>query len=163
GVFGFAVCVGAGSFTYVYFRNQRVPEAKRVLTEEHLRSLARQYLKLKMSDNGETDREGKPRIPVRFFARGGDAKEEDRELVARVESSKGYRAALKMVLEAVRKRATDIHLEPAKEEMTVRFRIDGILHASDPFSRAAGDGVVNIFKVLCNMDITEKRKPQDGA
>jgi type II secretory ATPase GspE/PulE/Tfp pilus assembly ATPase PilB-like protein len=163
GVFAFAVCVSAGSLTYVFLRNQRVPESKRVLTEDHFRQLARHYLKLRLGDDEETDREGKPRIPVRFFARGGDAKEEDRDLVARVESSKGYRAALKMVLEAVRKRATDIHLEPAREEMSVRFRIDGILHASDPFSRGAGDGVINIFKVLSNMDITEKRKPQDGG
>src|SRR5439155_3633741 len=58
---------------------------------------------------------------------------------------------------------TDIHLEPTKQEMTVRYRIDGILHATDPFSRAMGDAVLNIFKVLADLDITEKRKPQDGS
>ena len=47
--------------------------------------------------------------------------------------------------------------------MTVRFRIDGILHATNPFSRTMGESVVNIFKVLSAMDITEKRKPQDGS
>ena len=68
-----------------------------------------------------------------------------------------------MVYEAMQKRATDIHLEPTKEEMTVRFRIDGILHSADPFSRSMGDAVLNIFKVLADLDITEKRKPQDGS
>jgi type II secretory ATPase GspE/PulE/Tfp pilus assembly ATPase PilB-like protein len=68
-----------------------------------------------------------------------------------------------MVYEAIQLRATDIHMEPTKEEMQVRLRIDGILQSSDPFSRAMGDAVINIFKVLSNMDITEKRKPQDGS
>jgi type II secretory ATPase GspE/PulE/Tfp pilus assembly ATPase PilB-like protein len=68
-----------------------------------------------------------------------------------------------MVYEAIQKRVTDIHLEPTKDEMSVRFRIDGILQPSVPFSRHMGDSVINIVKVLCNMDITEKRKPQDGS
>jgi type II secretory ATPase GspE/PulE/Tfp pilus assembly ATPase PilB-like protein len=71
--------------------------------------------------------------------------------------------AKEMVWEAIHKRATDIHLEPTEEEMTVRFRVDGILHKADPFSRLMGDAVINIFKVLADLDITEKRKPQDGG
>jgi type II secretory ATPase GspE/PulE/Tfp pilus assembly ATPase PilB-like protein len=47
--------------------------------------------------------------------------------------------------------------------MAVRYRIDGILHAAEPFDRPTGDAVVNIFKVLAAMDISEKRKPQDGS
>ena len=72
-------------------------------------------------------------------------------------------AAKEMVYDAIQRRATDIHLEPTKEEMSVRFRIDGILHAAEPFSRPMGDAVINIFKVLGDLDITEKRKPQDGS
>jgi len=41
--------------------------------------------------------------------------------------------------------------------------IDGILHAAEPFDRPTGDAVVNVFKVLSAMDISEKRKPQDGS
>ena len=47
--------------------------------------------------------------------------------------------------------------------MTVRFRIDGILQPAGPFDRDEGDAVLNIFKVLADMDITEKRKAQDGS
>jgi type II secretory ATPase GspE/PulE/Tfp pilus assembly ATPase PilB-like protein len=68
-----------------------------------------------------------------------------------------------MVYEAITRRATDIHMEPTKDELAVRYRIDGILVNADPFRRAMGDAVINIFKVLCNMDIAEKRKPQDGS
>src|SRR5687768_18206167 len=51
----------------------------------------------------------------------------------------------------------------SKEELAVRYRIDGVLVNADPFRRAMGDAVINIFKVLCNMDIAERRKPQDGS
>src|SRR6185437_1022544 len=68
-----------------------------------------------------------------------------------------------LIADAIEKRATDIHLEPSKDEMIVRFRIDGILEATSPFARATGDAAINIFKVLADLDITEKRKPQDGS
>jgi type II secretory ATPase GspE/PulE/Tfp pilus assembly ATPase PilB-like protein len=83
--------------------------------------------------------------------------------VARVQESRGYKAALEMIGEAIQKRATDVHLEPTKEEMLVRLRIDGIMEAASPFARATGDAAINIFKVLADLDITEKRKPQDGS
>ncbi len=54
-------------------------------------------------------------------------------------------------------------MEPTKEVMTVRYRIDGILQAIPPYERADGDAVLNIFKVLAALDITEKRQAQDGS
>ena len=72
-------------------------------------------------------------------------------------------AAKELVYDAILRRSTDIHLEPTQEQMSVRYRIDGILHAAEPFDRPTGDAVVNIFKVLSAMDISEKRKPQDGS
>src|SRR5260370_42277333 len=41
--------------------------------------------------------------------------------------------------------------------------MDGSLHSTDPFGLSMGDSVLNIFKVLADLDITEKRKPQDGS
>ena len=72
-------------------------------------------------------------------------------------------AAKELVYDAVLRRATDIHLEPTAEQLSVRYRIDGILHAAEPFDRPTGDAVINVFKVLSAMDISEKRKPQDGS
>ena len=45
----------------------------------------------------------------------------------------------------------------------MRFRIDGIMTNIKPLNAPMGDAVVNIFKVLCNLDITERRKSQDGS
>src|SRR5205823_7921409 len=58
---------------------------------------------------------------------------------------------------------TDIHFEPTNEQLSIRYRIDGILHAAEPFDRPTGDAVINVFKVLAALDISEKRKPQDGS
>jgi type II secretory ATPase GspE/PulE/Tfp pilus assembly ATPase PilB-like protein len=148
------------SLAYVNLRNQRVPPPDRVLTQNHLADLAERYLKLQLGKKEEDVDTGPP---VRFIGKSSNPTEQDATLVARAAESKGYKAALEMVHEAVLSRVTDIHLEPNKEEMTVRYRIDGILQPADPFSRGMGEAVINIFKVLSDMDITEKRKPQDGS
>jgi type II secretory ATPase GspE/PulE/Tfp pilus assembly ATPase PilB-like protein len=148
------------SLLYVNFRNQLVPPDERVLTERHLRELARNYLKLRFGGKeGEREATGPP---IRFISKGA-RQDEDPAKLARAQKSKGYKAAAEVVYEAIKMRATDIHMEPTRDEMSVRYRIDGILQPGQPFSRAMGDAVINIFKVICTMDITEKRKPQDGS
>ncbi|MBV8318511.1 MAG: type II/IV secretion system protein, partial [Planctomycetaceae bacterium] len=77
--------------------------------------------------------------------------------------SRSYMSAKELVYDAVLRRATDIHLEPTSERLSTRYRIDGILHAAEPFDRPTGDAVINVFKVLAALDIAEKRKPQDGS
>ncbi len=59
-------------------------------------------------------------------------------------------------------RASDIHIEPKRDESVVRFRIDGSLHAVSQLPRAVHKAVVNRIKTLSRLDIAEKRKPQDG-
>jgi type II secretory ATPase GspE/PulE/Tfp pilus assembly ATPase PilB-like protein len=147
------------SLCYVNLRNQRVPADQRVLTKRHLKKLAEEYLRLRLGAGGDESSRG---VPVQFIGKSQKG-DEDAGRVARVATSKGYKAAKEMVYEAIQRRATDIHLEPTKEELTVRFRIDGILQPTDPFGRSMGDAVINIFKVLADLDITEKRKPQDGS
>jgi type II secretory ATPase GspE/PulE/Tfp pilus assembly ATPase PilB-like protein len=157
----FILLYGAAALAYVNVRNKRVKPDERVLTEKHLKELARKFLKLQFGSRAEEDY--RARVPVRFIGRSFNQQTEDPKRVAKAMESKGYKGALEMVYEATQRRVTDIHLEPTKDEMSVRFRIDGMLVNAKPFSRLMGDAVINIFKVLCNMDITEKRKPQDGS
>jgi type II secretory ATPase GspE/PulE/Tfp pilus assembly ATPase PilB-like protein len=147
------------SLLYVRVRNDAVTPSQRVLTPRHLRELANRLLGRKGAE-ASGDKEV---IPIRFIGKSAGGRQEDPKRVRRAQESRGYQAALEMVHEAVESRATDIHLEPTKEEMSVRYRIDGILHGASPFGRVMGDAVVNIFKVLADLDITEKRKPQDGG
>jgi type II secretory ATPase GspE/PulE/Tfp pilus assembly ATPase PilB-like protein len=153
------VLFAAASLSYVNVRNQKVSAGERVLTLEHFQSLMHRYLRLKFGRGGGEGGEG---APVHFIGKSQRG-EEDESRVGRVAASRGYKAAKEMVYEAIQRRATDIHLEPTKDELTVRYRVDGILHATDPFGRSMGDAVINIFKVLADLDITEKRKPQDGS
>lgn len=150
----------APTLLYVGTRNNRVDEEEKVLTPQHLHHLLLTSLGMKAR---RQPLERKKAIPVRFIGKSSDGKEEDAVKVRRAQESKHYRSALELVHEAIQVRTTDIHLEPTKEEMTVRFRIDGILQPARPFDRDEGDAVLNIFKVLSDMDITEKRKAQDGS
>ncbi len=67
-----------------------------------------------------------------------------------------------LFIEAVEKRATDIHLEPQDEKVSVRFRIDGVLQQFPPPPKTAYAGIVTRIKILSNLDIGERRLPQDG-
>ncbi|MCP4873239.1 MAG: type II/IV secretion system protein [Proteobacteria bacterium] len=58
--------------------------------------------------------------------------------------------------------ATDIHLEPQVSFMRVRYRLDGILHDVTHLKRNLGEDTISRIKVMSDMDITERRKPQDG-
>ncbi|MFB6263925.1 MAG: GspE/PulE family protein [Bradymonadaceae bacterium] len=59
-------------------------------------------------------------------------------------------------------RASDIHIEPKREHTVVRLRIDGVLHNIYTFPRAVHRPFVSRLKMLARMDISEKRRPQDG-
>lgn len=64
--------------------------------------------------------------------------------------------------QAVREGVSDIHLEPQEKVLRVRFRIDGILREVVAFTRDIHAAIVSRIKVMANMDIAEKRLPQDG-
>lgn len=63
---------------------------------------------------------------------------------------------------ALKENASDIHIEPFETQFVVRFRIDGILHTKQSESRKRFDAVASRIKILSNMDIAERRLPQDG-
>ena len=63
---------------------------------------------------------------------------------------------------AIEGKASDIHIEPFGKEYRVRFRVDGVLHSSLSIPKEVGRAVVSRIKILSNLKIDEKRKPQDG-
>ncbi|MBI5468880.1 MAG: type II/IV secretion system protein [Deltaproteobacteria bacterium] len=63
---------------------------------------------------------------------------------------------------AYEQRASDIHIEPKREQSLVRLRIDGVLHYIHTVPKAVHPSVVSRIKMLSRMDIAEKRRPQDG-
>lgn len=67
-----------------------------------------------------------------------------------------------LIAQAINDRASDIHIEPGERNLTVRYRIDGVLHQMQRADRAIQDGVISRLKIMAAVDIAERRKPQDG-
>ncbi|MCX6752921.1 MAG: GspE/PulE family protein [Candidatus Nomurabacteria bacterium] len=67
-----------------------------------------------------------------------------------------------LISHAVLQGASDIHIEPGEHDLTVRYRIDGILHDAMTLEKEAGSGITARIKVLSNLKLDEKRLPQDG-
>jgi len=67
-----------------------------------------------------------------------------------------------MIEKAARQRASDIHLEPMENYIKLRYRIDGALYERDRYSVSVLSSVIARIKIIGGMDISEKRKPQDG-
>jgi len=64
--------------------------------------------------------------------------------------------------DALQRRASDIHIEPFESHFQIRLRVDGVLHQMQTLPRARFDAVASRIKLLSNMDIAERRLPQDG-
>ncbi|MCS6958169.1 MAG: GspE/PulE family protein [Aquificaceae bacterium] len=67
-----------------------------------------------------------------------------------------------LIAEAVNLGASDIHIEPQEKKLTVRYRVDGVLKVYHDFPARVKDPLVARVKILSNLDIAEKRRPQDG-
>jgi type IV pilus assembly protein PilB len=67
-----------------------------------------------------------------------------------------------IVYTALKKRASDIHIEPHQDRLLVKYRIDGILHEEFSFPKKNQDAVIARLKIIASLDITESRVPQDG-
>src|SRR5215213_1086111 len=67
-----------------------------------------------------------------------------------------------VVADAVRRGASDIHFEPRGHDMRVRFRVDGVVSDSTTVPRHLVSGLVSRIKIMAELDIAEKRMPQDG-
>jgi type IV pilus assembly protein PilB len=67
-----------------------------------------------------------------------------------------------VLLQAIRDKASDIHLEPFEYEFKMRYRIDGVLYEMQPPPKAIAMAIVSRVKVMAKLDIAERRLPQDG-
>lgn len=91
---------------------------------------------------------------------GGDDDDEDGEIGD--DDAPIVRLASLIINQAVTDRASDIHCEPRKDGMVVRYRIDGVLMETMRLPRKVVAPLTNRMKIMSNMDIAEKRAPQDN-
>lgn len=79
------------------------------------------------------------------------------------DSSATVRLVNALITDAVRRGASDMHIEPEDKRVRVRYRVDGVLTQVLTFRRFMLPSMVARLKIMCSMDIADNRKPQDGA
>jgi type II secretion system protein E len=89
---------------------------------------------------------------------------EDKEITEGDQEASVIKFVNQVIWEAYKDRATDIHFEPAEDELRIRYRIDGILHQTPmpPTLKRYQASLISRIKVMSGMNISEKRLPQDG-
>jgi len=85
------------------------------------------------------------------------------DLVASAEKPPVVKLTDLLIRQAIKQRASDIHIEPFHNKVIIRFRVDGILQEIPPPDKSMVLPLISRIKILCKMDIAEKRLPQDGS
>ena len=94
-----------------------------------------------------------------------EAPRRPQELIQRVtvdDDAPVVQVAQLIVTQALRDRASDVHIEPQGDHLRIRFRIDGALHDAIALPISMASALTSRFKILANMNIVERRRPQDG-
>lgn len=163
--FIFLIFVGGPYIVYVMIRNEKVGYAHKVWTSESADAMYRKFLSaLGVRAYTKTAEQKSKRettqVPVVLLGRDGSRQESD---AVEPKTGSALQAVKYLLYEAAQNRVTDIHLEPKGSSVAVRYRIDGILHNTEPLPRDLGNSTISAIKVLSAMDISEKRRPQDGS
>ena len=126
-----------------------------VVAMDALRQAFERYLRSdeELSDLSEQIGETANASDVGIFASSLDEQDSDAPIIRFVNL---------LITQAINDRASDIHIEPGERHLTVRYRIDGVLHEMQKADRAIQDGVISRLKIMSSIDIAERRKPQDG-
>jgi type IV pilus assembly protein PilB len=161
-----------------------------VITEDDFkRFMSSSYPQLVVHDDGSTQPPGQPpnRPPgstaaakqagasvdllesdlIRELQLAADTEEEQKaetkqDLMSASEDAPIIKLANSILGLAIKQGASDIHIEPMETDVTVRFRIDGVLQVLQKLPKRVQLGLISRFKILSRLDIAEKRLPQDG-
>ena len=102
-------------------------------------------------------------VMAQYGARGDAAKDDDDEsLKAQIEEAPIVRLANTIIQQAIKEKASDIHIEPDRRNMRVRYRIDGVLTETMQMPKYIQMPLTARFKIMSEMNIAERRVPQDG-
>jgi general secretion pathway protein E len=154
---------------YVRKRNALVPDDARIFTGRHFRLLGKRALKsvgIKLKETTLADgKVGGAATKILLMRKDGKTLEmiSGALLASDANQSDAVQAVKQVIESSINARATDIHVEPTANALNIRFRIDGILHPLPPYPAALGPSMVSVIKVLSDMNIAEKRRPQDGT
>lgn len=84
------------------------------------------------------------------------------EMLESAEDAPVVRIVNSILIEALRRQASDIHIEPMEKKIRLRYRIDGVLYESPSPPKSVQSAISSRIKIMSNLDIAERRIPQDG-
>ena len=99
---------------------------------------------------------------VKQFWDTAAAKQEVEAMIGATDDAPIIQLVNKIVTQALRDRASDIHIEPTDGEIRIRYRVDGALREVLSLPASTGPELVSRIKIMADMDIVERRRPQDG-
>ncbi len=132
-----------------------------LVEEDKLAALIDQFLNAQEDDGlGDLEGDDLEDLDMEAFDESGDVEDDDPG--AATDDTPIVRFVNKMLLDAIKTGASDIHFEPYEKSYRVRFRTDGILHVTSTPPQNLGTRLAARLKVMSEMDISERRVPQDG-
>ena len=149
-----------------------LPIKTQKIDENELIGIINSYYEISLKDGGDGKSSGKDGAAGKTGRGGGDGWTTDAEenlddlksidIIDVTSDAPAIKLINTLILEAVKENASDIHIEPYYDRLTVRFRIDGSLTDKLTLKPSVLPVLVSRIKVMSNLDIAEKRLPQDG-
>jgi len=133
-----------------------------VISASELQRLMRKYYQPQAKETLETILQQALEAAHPAAIPSGEGEVDVEQLKAEVESAPVVKLVDFLIQNALDERASDIHIEPGEERLSIRYRIDGVLHEVASSPRSLHMAVVSRIKVLSALDIAERRLPQDG-
>ncbi len=150
-------------------RQQGLALQRLVITNEDYQRLINLYLDEQVERQKQVDQEAKVDVQADLEELGymdlSEAPEEDEANLdaSDAEAAPVIALANKVLIKALQEGVSDIHIEPQEEYLRIRFRKDGVLReAFEPFPKKIIPAVTARFKIMSQLDIAERRMPQDG-
>lgn len=131
----------------------------RLTTTEGIKNALNQYQKTLEAEFGDIIKKEATGIKV---SKDKEIVDEQKDLKKMAEDLPVVRIVDTLLKHAILERASDVHIEPTKKEVIVRYRIDGVLRDAMTLPKQASSGIVARIKVLSNLKLDEHRLPQDG-
>ncbi|MDW8106146.1 MAG: ATPase, T2SS/T4P/T4SS family [Armatimonadota bacterium] len=110
----------------------------------------------------QQDFRGTVMMDITAYSARGDVEEDEKAVLREVEEGPIVRVADMIIRQAINERASDIHIEPQARNLRIRFRIDGVLHEILTLPKYVQAPLISRYKIMAEMNIAEKRLPQDG-
>ena len=144
---------------------------------DELRMLTRRRIEMALAPEAEISR-----LIKQFYGVGGstieemvadedgvevisDSIDESGDIIEMAQEATVVKLVNEILIEAIRDRATDVHIEPYEKQLKIRYRIDGVLHNAPvpPAIQRFQLAIISRIKILSSLNIAEKRLPQDGG